>query len=292
MTRPPRPRAAPCGRDAAAWYNSLMDAMDATPQRRRRPTTAVEAGLPRRDVSVWLAGRIGLDAYAAMAERLAWEVSEPHGRPPTLVLYEPEPAVTIGRLGSRADVDLSADELRSRGLDVRFVGRGGGAVLHGPGQIGISLFAALADLGLGPHAAGEAVDRFEDGFAGAIRGLRCGAARDSRVHGVFGRTGLLAAVGLAVRRGILWHGGFLNVQPALELQRRVRTVPFAAGVAVRTMGTVEADVQRRIRLQDARALLVEQVVDAFGFARSDVQSGFPVPVPSPSPSAEPFSRVG
>jgi hypothetical protein len=99
-------------------------------------------------------------------------------------------------------------------------------------------------------------------------------------------------VGVAVRRGILWHGGFLNVQPAIELQRRVKTVPFAAGVAVRTMGTVEADVQRRIRLQDARSLLVEQIVDACGFPQSHVQSGFPVPVPSSTPSAERVSRVG
>jgi hypothetical protein len=37
---------------------------------------------------------------------------------------------------------------------------------------------------------------------------------------------------------------------------------------------------------------VQQVVDAFGFSQSHVQSGFPVPVPSPSPSAEPVSRVG
>ena len=87
----------------------------------------------RPAVSVWLAGTIGLDAYGAMAERLAWEVSEPDGRPPTLVLYDPAPSITIGRLGSRADIGLSDDDLRSRGLDVRFIGRGGGAVLHGPG---------------------------------------------------------------------------------------------------------------------------------------------------------------
>ena len=34
----------------------------------------------RPAVAVWLAGTIGLDAYGAMAERLAWEVSEPDGR--------------------------------------------------------------------------------------------------------------------------------------------------------------------------------------------------------------------
>jgi lipoyl(octanoyl) transferase len=232
----------------------------------------------RRPVAVWLAGCIGLDAYADLAERLAWEVSEPEGRPPTLVLYEPAPAITIGRLGSRADVGLSEDELRARGLEVRFVGRGGGAVLHGPGQVGVGLFASLEDLGLSRHAVGPYLERLEAGLEGAVRRLRCAAARDSRMHGIFGRTGLLAAVGVALRRGICWHGGYLNVQPALELHRRVRSVPVAVGGGANTMGSVEADLQRRVRLQDARAALVEQLVDAFEFPHMSVQSGFPVPI--------------
>lgn len=232
----------------------------------------------RRPVAVWMAGAIGIDAYSRMAERLAWEVSEPEGRPPTLVLFDPEPSITVGRLGSRADVDIGDDELRSRGLDMRFVGRGGGAVLHGPGQIGIAIFAALEDLGLGRHSVGGCLERLESGLEAAVRSLRCGSARDSRVHGIFGRTGLLASIGVAVRRGVVRHGGFLNVQSNLELQRRVRSVPVAAGVGMRTMGSVEADVQRRVRLQDARAAVVEHVVDAFDFPQALIQSGFPLPV--------------
>jgi len=252
---------------------------------------------PRRPLSVWLAGPIGVDAYWAMAERLAYEVAEPGGRSPTLVLYELEPVITIGRLGSRTDVDLTDDELRSRQLAIRFVGRGGGAVLHGPGQVAIALFAKLEDLGLGPHDVGPYLERFEAALEGAVRAVRCGAARDSRAHGIFGRTGLLAAVGVAVRRGVVWHGGFLNVQPALELFHRVRTVPVAAGPGSRTMGTsmssIEADVQRKVRLQDTRSALVQQMVDAFGFPQSHIQSGFPVPLRGAGPSHPEFaSRVG
>ena len=44
------------------------------------------------------------------------------------------------------------------------------------------------------------------------------------------------------------------------------------------MGSVEADVQRRVRLQDARAALVEHVVDAFEFPQSHIQSGFPIAI--------------
>jgi lipoyl(octanoyl) transferase len=244
-----------------------------------------------RSLAVWLAGRIGQDAYATMAERLAWEVSEPGGRPPTLVLYEPEPSITIGRAGSRTDVELTDDDLRSHQLAIRFVGRGGGAVLHGPGQVGIALFATLEDLRLERHDVGGYLERLESALEGAVREVRCGAARDSKAAGIFGRTGLLAAVGIAIRRGVVWHGGFLNVERNPLPAHRVRTTPLAAAPAKRTMSSIEADVQRRVRLQDVRSALVHHVVDAFGFSQPHIQSGLPVTISQARPP-EPVSRVG
>ena len=108
----------------------------------------------QRSLSVWLTGRLQQDAYQSMAERIAWDVSEPNGRPPTLIIYEPAIGITIGRLGSHTDIDISMDELFSKGIPVRFVGRGGGAVLHGPGQVGIGLFAPLEKLGLSSYDVG------------------------------------------------------------------------------------------------------------------------------------------
>ena len=189
---------------------------------------------------VWLAGAIGLDAWGAMVERLAWDVSEPDGRPPTLVVCELERSVTVGRLGSRFDVELSDEELLRARVPLRFVGRGGGAILHYPGQVHVALFATLADLGLDPCDAGGLVERMESGLEGAVRMLRCGAARDSGRHGVFGRGGLLAALGMAVRRGVASHGAWLNVTSPPSEGRRVRTVsgaprpagPMAPGIDV------------------------------------------------------------
>jgi lipoyl(octanoyl) transferase len=248
-------------------------------------------GTGDRSLAVWLAGCTGWEGYAALAERMAGEVMEPGGRPPTLVLYEPAPAVTIGRLGSRTDVELSDDDLRARRMEIRFVGRGGGAVLHGPGQVGIALFARLADLGLERNDVGGYIDRFEGAIEAAVRMLRCAAARDSRAAGVFGRTGLLAAVGVAIRRGVTWHGGFLNVQASSLPAHRVHSVPLVPGLEMRTMSAVETDVRRKVRLQDARSAIVRSLVDAFGFSEAHVQSGFPVPICEPRPP-EAVSRVG
>lgn len=249
-------------------------------------------GRARRPLAVWLAGPIALDTSLALAERLAWDVSEPDGRPPTLVLGEPEPAVTIGRAGSRRDVELSDDELRRHGLPLRFVGRGGGAVLHAPGQVSVSLFAKLEDLGLSRHDAVAYLDRLEHALEAAVRAVRCGAARDSGLPGIFGRTGLLAAMGVAIRRGVVWHGAFVNVRPELALFPRVRTLPFAPTPSLRTMGSIEADVQRPVRLQDVRAAIVEHVVDAFGFPRAHIQSGLPLVLPGGRRGSEIASHVG
>jgi lipoyl(octanoyl) transferase len=248
-------------------------------------------------LAAWLAGRIHHETYAALAERLAWEVSEPGGRCPTLVVCELEPVITIGRLGSRSDVAFTDDELRSLGLGVRFTGRGGGAVLHGPGQVFAALFASLEQLGLGRHGVGAYLDRLEAGVEAALETLQCATRRVPGCPGILGRSGLLAAVSVAVRRGVACHGAFVNVSPALGPYQRVRTVagPDRRGIAsgAGTMGSVEADVRRRVRMADARTALVRGIGDAFGFTRVHVHAGFPLRLDPPvRPVPEVFSRVG
>jgi len=234
---------------------------------------------PTRPLSAWLAGRIDWPGYARMAERLAGEAALPGGRNPTLVVFELEPCITIGRLGSRADVLMADEELQSRQVPLRFTGRGGGAVAHGPGQVCVALFAALADLGLGQHDVGACLERFERGLAAALRSLKAGPIRHAGTSGIFGRTGLLAAVGLAIRRGVVAHGAFVNVCPGLDVHHRVvssRRVGAEGAAATATMSSVEADIQRRVRIQDARTAVVEQLAEAFGFEQIHIQSGFPV----------------
>ena len=81
---------------------------------------------------------------------------------------------------------------------------------------------------------------------------------------------------LAVRRGVVWHGGFVNVCPDLGLYRRIDTVPVATGIKKRTMGSVQAEIRRRVRLQDVRTAIVRSMVDAFGCGDVSIQSGMPV----------------
>lgn len=253
----------------------------------------------RKPLAVWLAGTIRRADHLALNERLAGEVAESEGRLPTLVVCELEPCITIGRLGSRADVRLSDDDLASRRLGVAFMGRGGGAVVHGPGQVVVSLVASLGDLGHGPHDVGGYLDRLQAALAGAIGSARCGSATiRPGVHGVFGRTGLLAAVGVAVRRGVVCHGAFVNACPALDVAQRVDTMPARIRLSgddplPGTMASIESDIQRRVRLQDVRTAVVQAISDAFMFPRTHINAGLPFAVRSASAlPSEITTRVG
>ena len=57
-------------------------------------------------------------------------------------------------------------------------------------------------------------------------------------------------------------------------------------------GSIEADVQRRVRLQDVRTALVQGLADAFAFPRTHVNAGFPIRFQSPPSQPEVISRVG
>jgi lipoyl(octanoyl) transferase len=251
---------------------------------------------PPKPLGVWLAGRTDWASYLRLAERLAWEVSEPGGCGPTLVLCELEPLITIGRDGSRGDVLLSDEELRARRLECRFVGRGGGAVVHGPGQVFVALFARIADLGLGASDVGGYLTRFEAGLTAALRTVQCGPQSlpiGAGTRGIMGRTGLLAALGIAVRRGVACHGAFVNVGTDPTVVQQVCTLREGSrGGRPVMMGSIEADLQRRVRLQDVRSAAASELARAFACPRTHIHAGFPLAGPGLVRPSTPVSRVG
>jgi lipoyl(octanoyl) transferase len=231
-----------------------------------------------RRVSVWLAGSVPVVDHLATAERLCREAAEPGGRGPCLVLCEHEPAITIGRAGSRTDILLPEPVLVSANVAVRFTGRGGGAVAHGPGQVVVAVFAKLEDLGFERHDVGGFLSRFEAALATAIRASRCPAVRHPGLHGVYGSGGLIAALGLAVRRGVVCHGAFVNVCPSPRIMGGVRA--SARGPMV----SMQSEVRRRILPTEFRTQFVEAFGEAFGIGRLNVLSGYPGRGPRPVPA--------
>jgi lipoate-protein ligase B len=79
-------------------------------------------------------GLISYDDAWALQDRLAAEVAREE-RPPTLLLLKHPHIYTFGRRGQEKNLLLDEDQLKERGLIVRWVDRGGDVTYHGPGQL-------------------------------------------------------------------------------------------------------------------------------------------------------------
>jgi len=207
-----------------------------------------------------------------LQERLVREKAENERSGIDVLLCEHEPLITIGRCGSRGHMRWDERELTSRRLEIRWLARGGGCIPHGPGQLAIYPIVPLQQLG---WTIGEYLRRFSAGLSAAIRAV--GLAPQSRQgrFGLWGRTGQLAAIGVAVRHDITYFGAYLNVHPAMQVFQAVDSDYDPQPGARRTMGSLMAERGRTVRMQGVRSLVVEHLAAAFDQPKFHLLTGHP-----------------
>lgn len=221
-----------------------------------------------------LLGRVDFDDCLALQHRLAYEAGGRDGGQIDVVLCEHPAMITIGRAGSRSQVRLSQEELKRRQLSIRWVGRGGGCVLHAPGQLAIYPIVPLEWF---DWTVGEYLRRFRLGVTSALASLGVSTTLSESGFGVFGRSGPLAVMGVGVRNWTTVHGAFLNVNPAMTHYGFVDVCsPQHAVCQKTTMGCVVAERRRPVKMTAVRAALVEQLADSFGCQRYHLHTGHPL----------------
>ena len=132
-----------------------------------------------------------------------------------IYFVEHDPVLTIGRAGRAESLRVSERELRARGVDVVSVERGGDITYHGPGQIVAYPIVALSSL-----PSGRDLHRYlrdlEEVLIRAIATYGLYAGRRPPYTGVWVGDRKVAAIGVAVRRWVTFHGFALNVDPDLS----------------------------------------------------------------------------
>jgi lipoyl(octanoyl) transferase len=230
---------------------------------------ASSAALRPPAVQAYLLGTIDFEQCLALQNRLVYEAGgDPHG-PITLLLCEHEGLITVGRHGSRAHLLCDAHELTSRKLSVRWINRGGGCVLHTHGQLAVYAIVPLEPRG---WTVGDYAARLQAGIVAAMADAGVpGQTFDDR-HGVWGRSGLLASVGVAVKNWVAYHGAFINVCPEMQLQRLVDGDPWAHASA----GSLVAERQQPVRMTTVREALLRRLTEAMGCDRFHPYGGHPL----------------
>lgn len=171
--------------------------------------------------------------------------------PDTLVFTEHPPSYTIGkRLGAARHLLWDEGELEKEGIRVYETNRGGDITYHGPGQIvGYSIldWSGSKDL----HAY---LRTLEEVLICSLRDLGLESERNPGKTGIWIGPRKVAAIGIAVRRWVTYHGFALNVNPNMEHFKGI--VPCGIPTQDGQVTSLEAELGSTLDLS-----LVKSIID-------------------------------
>jgi lipoate-protein ligase B len=174
-----------------------------------------------------------------------------------LLLLEHPPVFTLGRRGGRQNLKVSEAFLAEAGIPLLRVERGGDITFHGPGQL---VGYPIVDLQAAPWGVAGYVARLEEVMRRSAAHWGVPAGRHSLNPGIWSGHRKLGSIGLAVRRGISFHGFAFNVNVSLE--------PFdwinPCGLPGRGVTSMERELSQRLPMGEVREQLTKQIEMVFG----------------------------
>lgn len=131
-----------------------------------------------------------------------------HKIPDSLILVEHPAVITIGKSGNPANLLVSADILKRKGIEIYRIERGGDITFHGPGQlVGYPIFyikQALAGIrGM--------IEKLESVLLQTLADFGINAVTKPKLTGVWVGNEKVASIGIAVKKWVTFHGFALNV---------------------------------------------------------------------------------
>jgi lipoyl(octanoyl) transferase len=219
-------------------------------------------------LQVYMLGLVEFEAALALQRRLVYQVTGDRTTS-ALILCEHPPLITVGREGSWSHLHCGPEELQARRWQVRWVNRGGGCLLHVPGQLAVYPILPLDRFELGLQSY---VDRLGEVIQALLADfdVRSQARRDGPGVCVGGRP--IAGIGVAVRDWVSYYGFSFNVNPDLQLFRLVRW----SAKNGEPMTSLERERRGRLRPAWVRERLLEHFTARFPFSRTSLFSEHPM----------------
>ena len=181
---------------------------------------------------------------ALVAQRIEGKIED------LLIFTEHEPVFTIGmRAGAEAHLLWNPTRLANEGIGVERTNRGGDITYHGPGQL-----VGYPIIHLAPRPDLHAYLRFlEEVLIRSLGTLGLGAGRRPGQTGIWLGKRKVAAIGVAVRRWVAYHGFALNVAP--DMAHFGGIVPCGIAPSDGTVTSLSAELARPISLAEANAIV-------------------------------------
>ncbi len=176
-----------------------------------------------------------------------------------LVLVEHDPPViTLGRSAKKEHIVASPEKLKAEGIEVHETNRGGDVTYHGPGQL-----VGYPIIRLDRH--GRSVHGFmrdiEEVLVRLLSQFDIKAGRIEGLTGVWVGQEKVAAIGVAIRRWVSYHGFALNVSPKLDDFGLI----IPCGIKDKKVTSLERILNRDISAEEIKPKLLQCMIEVFGF---------------------------
>jgi lipoate-protein ligase B len=199
-------------------------------------------------------GHMEYEAAVALQEKLV-VLRQQEFAGDTLLFVEHPHVYTLGRGGKAANV------LAPKGVPVYRTSRGGDVTYHGPGQLVVYPIIDLrSKLRKDVH---RYVRNLEQSAILTLADFGIAAVRRPPYTGIWIEDRKIAAIGVAVRRCVTYHGLALNVNSDLSYFQRI--VP--CGLAWADVTSMAKELGAETNLVDVRDLFLHHFAELFGYLR-------------------------
>ena len=215
--------------------------------------------MENKTLPTWLSVDLGLTPYPeAWDLQLRMVAARAQGCLPNdvILLVEHPPVFTLGKRGGRENLLVSEEHLQRSGIPIVQIERGGNITYHGPGQLVVYPIIHLPAVGLGVV---DLVESLEEVMIRTCRVFGVQAERNALNRGAWTGMKKIGSIGIAVRRGVSFHGLALNVNPDLT--------PFAwiqpCGLQGVGVTSIQAESRGSIQIADVKLVLQRNVEAVF-----------------------------
>jgi len=174
-----------------------------------------------------------------------------------LLLLEHPPTITLGRNGNRNHLLVAEELLKSRGVELWDVDRGGDITFHGPGQL-----VGYPILSLGPveRDVHGYMRKLEESLIRLLAFYKIDGERVQGLTGVWTRNGKIAAMGVHISRWVTRHGFALNVNTDLSYYDLI--VP--CGMMGKSVTSMQRRLMRTVDMQEVADRYAVEFGSTFG----------------------------
>jgi lipoate-protein ligase B len=174
-----------------------------------------------------------------------------------LLFVEYPPVLTIGRGGDGRNILADFQILEKKGVSIYEVERGGDVTFHGPGQI---VSYPIFDLNQHGNDLHRYLRNLEEVLIVTLGRYGIKGKREKGLTGVWVNGEKVAAIGIAVKHWITFHGFALNVNTDLSYFDLI----CPCGISDRGVTSMERLTGSSLDMLDVKEKIVEGFVEVFG----------------------------